>query len=155
MSSDMAVTSKNQEFHRCYVWAKFPQINKARMYKVDLYFERRQRRDLFASKEAAIVGRTLKRLNLLSKRKCCSACSVPADVLLSLYVLSCEAALFHFPMLQKGQLFSCKYWHPDTMQFPSPSRENLLFFVHGKKYWFYYLQHIICNFGTITEGNTN
>jgi len=36
------------------------------MYKVDLYFERRQRRDLFASKEAAVVRRTLKSLKLLS-----------------------------------------------------------------------------------------
>lgn len=71
------------------------------MYKVDLYYESRQRRDLFASKEAAVVGRTLKRLNLLSKRKCCSVCTVPADILLSLYVPSCAAALFHFALLQK------------------------------------------------------
>lgn len=84
------------------------------MYKVDLYSESRQRRDLFASKEAAVVGRTLKRLNLLSKRKRCSVCTVPADILLSLSVPSCEAPLFHFPLLQK-----VSFSHVNTVQYNS------------------------------------
>lgn len=105
-----------------------------------MYFERRQRRDLFASKEAAVVGRTLKRLNLLSKRKCCSACPAPADVLLSLHTALCEAALFPLPLLQKVSFYNVNTTHPAAMQFPSPGHENLIFCGFGENIYF-----IICN----------
>lgn len=109
------------------------------MYKVDLYFERRQRRDLFASKEAAVVGRTLKKLNLLSKRKR-SASTVPADVLLSLFTALLWSCIVSLSPAGKGQLLSCEYYpsRHKAAPFPKSWKSNILCL--GKN-----VDFIICN----------
>lgn len=111
------------------------------MYKVDLYIERRQRRDLFASKEAAVVGRTQKRLNLLSKRKCCSASTVPADILLSFYTTLLWSCIVSLSPAAKGQLLSCKCYpsRHNAVPFPKSSKPNIL--CSDKKT----IDFIICN----------